>query len=154
MTTAAAGPDPRPLTDDERVQWRAFLVWTEHVTGAVGRALAAHGVSVAEYQVLARLGDAPDGLDGLDQGVLQGALDWSPSRLSHQLRRMEARGLVRGADVRPGQVRHVVLTAQGRRALDEVLPVHARAVLEAFVAPTSDALRAEVLRLAAGAGEP
>lgn len=133
------------LPDDQREDWRAFLAWTEHVVGTVGRALAAHGASVAEYQVLARLGDAPG---GLDQGALQGDLGWSPSRLSHQLRRMETRGLVHGADVRPGQARRVALTDAGRRALDEVQPVHAAAVRAAFLEPTSPGLRAEVRRLA------
>lgn len=102
------------LAGDELLLWRNFLQWTEGVTAAVAQALTVEvGLSQPDYEVLKRLLEA-DG--GLPRQSLEQSLSWSPSRLSHQLRRMEARGLV--ARTGSGRGRHVnVEIANGGRSV-------------------------------------
>lgn len=60
---------------------------------------AEHGISLADYEVLGRLHDAADTrLRTLD---LVATLTWEQSRVSHQLTRMQRRGLVYGRPVSP-----------------------------------------------------
>ena len=51
------------------------------------------GLSLADYDVLVHLTDAPDGR--LRPYELQRVLQWEQSRVSHHLGRMQRRGLVR-----------------------------------------------------------
>ncbi|MGW3097903.1 MarR family winged helix-turn-helix transcriptional regulator [Streptomyces sp. NPDC001102] len=81
-------------------------------------------VSKAEFSVLVTLWRAGGGRD-MRVGELSESLDWDKSRVSHQLTRMEKRGLVKrtqyGAD---GRRAGVGLTAEGRRAAQGALLVH------------------------------
>lgn len=50
------------------------------------------GLSEADYEILVALTEAPD--ESVRALALRCGLEWEKSRLSHQLKRMEARGLV------------------------------------------------------------
>jgi DNA-binding MarR family transcriptional regulator len=85
------------------------------------------GLSEADYEILARLTESPG--ESTRALALRCGLEWEKSRLSHQLRRMEQRGLVtretcvednRGFDVR--------VTDEGRRLAERGRRVHADAV--------------------------
>lgn len=82
------------------------------------------GLSLADYDVLVALSD--DGNDaGLRVSDLAARIGWERSRLSHQLRRMEERGLTeRRPSAEDGRTTNVVLTASGRRAIVEAAPGH------------------------------
>ena len=82
------------------------------------------GLSLADYDVLVALSD--DGNDaGLRVSDLAARIGWERSRLSHQLRRMEERGLTeRRPSTEDGRTTNVVLTASGRRAIVEAAPGH------------------------------
>jgi DNA-binding MarR family transcriptional regulator len=99
---------------------------TSRLQAAMNRQLQADcGLSLADYDVLVALDERP----GCRISELGERLGWEQSRLSHQLSRMRARGLVerRGAadDRRAATVE---LTADGRAALASAAPGHARLV--------------------------
>src|SRR3954447_13019475 len=108
------------LTDVEQRVWRNHLTMTARLQAAMGRQLQADcGLSLADYDVLVALGDQP----GCRISELGERLGWEQSRLSHQLSRMRARGLVerRGAaDDRRAAT--VDLTDDGRAALTSAAP--------------------------------
>jgi DNA-binding MarR family transcriptional regulator len=115
-----------PLAADELQLWRNFLLWSEGVTAAVAQALTAEaGLSKPDYEVLKRLLEAGG---ALSRQLLERSLGWSPSRLSHQLRRMEARGLVERADAGQGRNVNVAIARGGGSVMAAAERVHAEAV--------------------------
>lgn len=106
--------------------WHAFRLMGEDVLGRVGRDIAqATGISGPEFAVLSRLGAIGKG--EMRQQALASMLGWDKSRLSHQLTRMQERGIIerqRGE----GQAVLIVLTRVGREKLEEARPVHAESV--------------------------
>ncbi|MFJ4682337.1 MarR family winged helix-turn-helix transcriptional regulator [Streptomyces sp. NPDC088789] len=92
------------------------------------------GISAADYALLAPLSESADGvLRARDLGV---EVDWERSRLSHQISRMEKRGLVvREAcedDARGSMVR---LTVKGRETIEAAAPGHVEIVRQLFFDP-------------------
>jgi DNA-binding MarR family transcriptional regulator len=125
-----AGTEP-PLDADEVATWRGFLRWSERVTAAVSRALNEKaGLSHADYSILIRLADAGG---TLPRQALEQSLAWSTSRLSHQLRRMETKNLVRRSETGSGRLVDVELTSTGRDFIDIADRVHAAAVRSALL---------------------
>lgn len=74
----------------------------------------ATGLSEADYEILAALVDAPG--DAVRAIALRCGLQWEKSRLSHQLRRMEQRGLIARQECEEdGRGAMIVVTDEGRR---------------------------------------
>jgi DNA-binding MarR family transcriptional regulator len=120
------------LSAQEQSLWRGFLEWSEAVTAVVGRDLFnATGLSRPDFEILVRLHEAPGST--LTQRDLGESLGWSPSRLSHQLERMDARGLVTRVDAGTGRLREVGLTEHGAQEIGEAVQVHALAVRTHFL---------------------
>lgn len=96
--------------------------------GRLARELTAEtGLSMADYTVLSNLVEADERTWRVTE--LADHMQWSQSRLSHQIRRMEERGLVRreeADDDARGTV--VVLTRDGLRAIAAAAPGHFRSV--------------------------
>jgi len=116
----------KPLSPRELRVWHAFLLMSEDVLGRVGRDIAqATGLSGPEFGVLSRL--IGIGKGEMRQQALARVMGWDKSRLSHQLTRMQERGLIvrRPTD---GNAVLVVLTQLGREKLDAARPVHAESV--------------------------
>ncbi|WP_116076507.1 MarR family winged helix-turn-helix transcriptional regulator [Asanoa ferruginea] len=88
--------EPRWLDPQERRMWRGYLRMQRAVDVALGRQLAEAGISRPDYEVLVPLSEA----DGRTLRVrdLASWLGWDRSRISHQLRRMEERGLITRED--------------------------------------------------------
>src|SRR5580704_19590095 len=83
----------RWLTEDEQRAWRGLLQMTSQLNARMNRQLQDdYGVSLADYDVLVALSEAPEGR--LRVFEIAGALAWEQSRVSHQLARMQRRGLV------------------------------------------------------------
>lgn len=124
--------DTRWLTDDEQRAWRAYLRVHAQLAAALHRQLQADsGLSLADYEVLVRLTDIPDGR--LRPHELQRTMEWEQSRLSHHLHRMQRRGLIRleeCAGDRRGA--YIVLTDAGRDAITAAAPGHVDAVRRLF----------------------
>jgi DNA-binding MarR family transcriptional regulator len=120
----------RWLTDDEQRAWRGLLQMTSQLNARMNRQLQDnYGVSLADYDVLVALSEAPEGR--LRVFEIAGALAWEQSRVSHQLARMQRRGLVARqecqADARGA---FVVLTEAGRAAIERAAPAHVETVRE------------------------
>lgn len=121
------------LTDAEQEAWRGMLRMSARLSAALGHDLAEHSeLSSADYAVLVYLTDEPSGR--LRAYELGEELGWEKSRVSHQVDRMVHRGLVTRERC-PSDQRglFVVLTADGRRALEAAAPAHVAAVRRLFV---------------------
>ena len=124
---------PRWLNQREARAWRQFIVMQGQVRGRVGGRLQREtGLSEADYEVLVNLSEAADGR--LRPTELGGATQWEKSRISHHVKRMEERGLVkRMACPTDRRGAFVVLTAAGRRAIERAAPLHVEHVREMFI---------------------
>ena len=120
------------LTDDEQRLWRAYLDAQRCLAASVEAQLGTAGLSGADFALLVPLSEEPAGaLRPRELGVRTG---WDRSRLSHQLRRMEQRGLVRRTTCETDARGTVVeLTDVGRRAVEAVAPEHVATVRASFV---------------------
>lgn len=97
------------------------------------------GLSLADYDVLVALSGLRD--HGMRVSDLAAQIGWERSRLSHQLRRMDARGLTeRRPGTEDGRTADVVLTPRGQRAIDEAAPGHVELVRNLFFDPLPDNL--------------
>jgi DNA-binding MarR family transcriptional regulator len=88
--------EPRWLDPQERRMWRAYLRMQRAMEVALARQLSEAEISRPDYEVLVPLSEA----EGRTLRVrdLASWLGWDRSRISHQLRRMEQRGLITRED--------------------------------------------------------
>jgi DNA-binding MarR family transcriptional regulator len=115
---------------DQRAWWAFLDLWRALGTG-MERQLASVGVSAADYQLLAPLADADAGMRPRD---LCAATGWDRSRVAHQIRRMEERGLVERAAVAEDARGVIVrLTENGRNTLQRAAPGHVEWVKANFI---------------------
>jgi DNA-binding MarR family transcriptional regulator len=142
-TDAASGAGCTPLYGDEMATprwlderqarvWRAHRQLNQRLDAALeAQLLSDAGLSGADYTVLVPLSEAQDGV--LRARELGREIGWDRSRLSHQVRRMEQRGLVVREvcteDARGSMVR---LTESGRAAIEGAAPGHVEAVRQYF----------------------
>lgn len=113
------------LSDDQQALWRTYLQMSSRLQAELNRQLQGSGLSLADYDVLVALSERP----GCRMSVLGERLGWEQSRVSHQLARMRARGLVARTDSSDDRrAAAVALTAAGRRALRDAAPGHAELV--------------------------
>lgn len=122
-----------PWLDDRSQQvWRQWLHVTGGLPGAIGAQLQRDSnLSHADFAVLVRLSEAPHERSRIAE--LADVLQWERSRLSHQLTRMEKRGLVRREECSDdGRGAFAVLTPEGRDRIEQAAPGHARLVRHLF----------------------
>jgi DNA-binding MarR family transcriptional regulator len=114
----------RWLTEDEQRAWRGLVQMTSRLDSRLNRELQqTSGLSLADYDVLVLLTEAPDGR--LRVFELAEELQWEQSRLSHHLARMQRRGLVsREECTTDRRGAFVVLTDAGRDAIEKAAPGH------------------------------
>ncbi|MFD6223093.1 MarR family winged helix-turn-helix transcriptional regulator [Nocardia asteroides] len=122
----------RWLSDEEQQTWQAYIRMRQRLDAAINAGLAEHGLSMADYELMVPLSATPNGC--MRAKELAGEVCWDKSRLSKQLARMSARGLV---DRRPAEddARGIVvsLTEAGRALLGRAAPEHVELVREVFV---------------------
>jgi DNA-binding MarR family transcriptional regulator len=120
--------EARWLSGDEQRAWRAWLAVNAQLSARLHRELQAHaGLSLPDYDVLVALTDSPTRSRRMFE--ICDELQWEKSRLSKQVGRMAARGLVtrRGsAEDRRGAV--VELTDEGLSAIRAAAPAHVELV--------------------------
>ena len=123
----------RWLSQAEQQSWRAYIEGSLRLYERLDRELRqAHGLSMAEYEVLVRLSEAPD--HRIRMAELAEHANQSRSRLSHTVSRLERAGLV-VRDTCPSDRRGVfaVLTELGYDKLREAAHTHVTGVREHFV---------------------
>ncbi|WP_059050160.1 MarR family winged helix-turn-helix transcriptional regulator [Paenibacillus senegalimassiliensis] len=112
-----------------------FYMWKgtfKKIFGRVIKDMSEHtGLSEGDYGVLGMLVEAGNG--ELRQQELAALLDWTKSRLSHHLTRMEKRGLVLRKSLDTGNGVNVIITHTGKLAFDASRPVVAMAIRKHFL---------------------
>src|SRR3954464_5979608 len=101
---------------------------TSQLQARLNRELQKHsGLSLADYDVLVRLTDAPGGRLRVYELVQD--LQWEQSRLSHHVARMQRRGVgARGEGAAARRGAFIPLTAPGPRAIEQAAPAHVETV--------------------------
>ena len=118
----------RWLTEEEQRAWRGLLRMTSQLNARMNRQLQdEYGISLADYDVLVVLSEAPG--ERLRVFEVADALAWEQSRVSHQLARMQRRGLIaREGCATDARGAFAVLTAAGRAAIERAAPAHVEQV--------------------------
>jgi DNA-binding MarR family transcriptional regulator len=130
------------LSDDEQRAWRTYLRMSSLLPAVLNRELQQDsGLTLPEYEVLVQLSEAPQ--HRLRPFQICDALNWEQSRLSHQLTRMERRGLVSRRDCEAdGRGAFIELTAAGGDAIGAAAARHVEAVRRLVFDRLSDVQRA------------
>jgi DNA-binding MarR family transcriptional regulator len=146
--TAAAG-SPHWLDDEQQAAWRAFNGAMAKLRWAMECQLQHDaGLSFIEYHALARLSENPG--HTMRMSELAEVTDASLSRLSHLIKRLEQRQLVRREpDPADGRYTNAILTPAGLRLLVASAPAHVAKVRELVI----DALTPAQLRQLGAASE-
>ncbi len=118
----------RWLDENEDRAWRGYRRMFTLLEARLARELAEQSdLSVADYTVLSNLAEAEGRRWRIN--ALARRMEWSQSRLSHQIRRMEERGLVsREQDETDGRGAVVALTRQGLKTIAAATPHHMSSV--------------------------
>jgi DNA-binding MarR family transcriptional regulator len=125
--------ETRWLTPPQQRDWRAFVDGSVRLLDVLDQSLkSGHGLSMAEYEILVRLSEAPD--RKLRMAQLAAEASQSRSRLSHTCTRLEQKGLVR-RETCPSDKRGVLahLTDEGFRALERAAHDHVNTVRDFFI---------------------
>jgi len=126
------------VSPEEWDLWRDYFRGGRELVAALDRRLQSDaGISHPEYLVLLSLWDAEE--HSLRTGELAEELSWEKSRVSHQVARMEARGLVERRECETdARGVWVVLTPDGSRLLLRATRDHTAAIREWFFELMSD----------------
>jgi DNA-binding MarR family transcriptional regulator len=137
---AAAEAAPAPSGDARLDDWRTFLVAHARLTRRLDEELRAeHGLSLAEYDALLQLAQAPD--RRLRMSQLAEAVILSRSGVTRLIDRLVADGLVeRSHCLTDARGAEAVLTAAGLGRLRRAATTHLRGIDQYFlsVVPASD----------------
>lgn len=133
-----------PLDAEEQRLWHAWKRATEHVRQRVGDDIKdATGLSDPDFGILTRLVELGSG--ELRQNDLAASMGWHRSRLSHQLTRMEERGLLHRQSVDGGVL--VQITDEGAALVRVARPVHAAAIRRHLIDHLEGRERVSLVRL-------
>ena len=130
--------EPNWLTPTEMAAWRRYIVASRRLIEALDTDLDRHDLSMADYEILAQLSDAPD--RRMRMAELAEIAMLSRSRLSHRMKVMEEAGWVR-REACPDDKRgfFAVMTAKGWKAIVAAAPDHVASVRSRFVDKLSKA---------------
>jgi DNA-binding MarR family transcriptional regulator len=112
------------LDHDEQVAWKALIVLAQLLPGALDRQLQSEsGLAHSDFAVLSALSSTPE--RRLRMSDLAALMDYSLSRLSHAMTRIEKADWVRREPcTNDKRVFHAVLTDRGQAVLAEAAPGH------------------------------
>ncbi|MGP9529162.1 MarR family transcriptional regulator [Arthrobacter sp. S41] len=122
--------ETRWLTDSEQELWRTIREFLWQFPSAMDRQLLRDAqMQSGEYSVLAVLSETPE--PSLRPADVAQGLRWDRSRLSHLLRRMEAKGLIsRCSDETDRRGHQIALTELGQQTIQSAAPTHVTFVRE------------------------
>ncbi len=127
MYMAAKQSAPKWLNPREMKAWRSYIIASRRLLDALDADLEGHDLSMADYEVLAQLSDAPE--RKMRMSELAELAMVSKSRLSHRMKVMEKAGWVRREECesdRRGS--YAVMTDQGWKAIVKAAPSHVASV--------------------------
>jgi DNA-binding MarR family transcriptional regulator len=120
------------LNAREMKAWRSYIIASRRMLDALDNDLAGVDLTMADYEVLAQLSDAPD--RKLRMSELAEIAMISKSRLSHRMKVMEQAGWVRREEC-PSDRRgfFAVMTDKGFKAIQKAAPAHVDSVRNRFI---------------------
>jgi DNA-binding MarR family transcriptional regulator len=123
---------PRWLNPAEMKAWRRYIIASRRLLEALDSDLEDHELSMADYEVLAQLSDAPD--RKMRMSELADVAMLSRSRLSHRIKVMEKAGWVK-REACPVDKRgyFAVMTPKGWKAIVAAAPDHVESVRTRFL---------------------
>ena len=123
---------PKWLNPSEMKAWRQYIVASRRLLEALDSDLEPHDVSMADYEILAALSDAPE--RQMRMAELAEVAMLSRSRLSHRMKVMEKAGWVK-REACPIDKRgyFAVMTAKGWKAIVAAAPDHVESVRARFI---------------------
>ena len=123
---------PRWLNPTEMKAWRSYIIASRRMLEALDTDLDGHDLSMADYEILAQLSDAPERKMRMSELAEIALL--SRSRLSHRIKVMEKAGWVK-REACPSDKRgyFAVMTAKGWKAIVAAAPDHVESVRTRFV---------------------
>jgi len=123
---------PRWLNPAEMKAWRRYIIASRRLLESLDLDLESHELSMADYEVLAALSDAPD--RKMRMSELADVALLSRSRLSHRIKVMEQAGWVK-REACPDDKRgfFAVMTAKGWKAIVAAAPDHVESVRTRFL---------------------
>jgi DNA-binding MarR family transcriptional regulator len=130
--TPTSPKEPKWLNPREMKAWRSYIIASRRLLEALDSDLDGHDLSMADYEVLAQLSDAPD--RRMRMSELAEIAMLSKSRLSHRMKVMEKAGWVRRelcTEDKRGSF--AVMTEKGWRAIVKAAPDHVTSVRNRFV---------------------
>ncbi len=141
MTTSK--PSPRWLNPREMKAWRSYIIASRRLLEALDSDLVGHDLSMADYEVLAQLSDAPN--RRMRMSELAEVAMISKSRLSHRMKVMEKAGWVKrelcSEDKRGSWA---TMTEKGYKAIVAAAPCHVDSVRKRFIDQLSNKEQAEL----------
>jgi DNA-binding MarR family transcriptional regulator len=123
---------PKWLNSSEMKAWRQYIIASRRLLDALDEDLSAHDLSMADYEVLAQLSDAPERTMRMSELAEVAML--SRSRLSHRIKVMEKEGWVRREpcpDDKRGSF--AIMTPKGWKAIVAAAPDHVASVRSRFL---------------------
>ena len=129
---ANKSPNPRWLNPREMKAWRSYIIASRRLLEALDSDLVGHDLSMADYEVLAQLSDAPNRRMRMSELAELAML--SKSRLSHRMKVMEKAGWVRrelcSEDKRGSWA---IMSDKGFKAIAAAAPCHVASVRKRFI---------------------
>lgn len=119
------------FTAEEMDAWKALRLMSRQLEAQLARELATTALSMQDYDVLSSVAALPE--HRWPAKTLMHHLQWSYSRLSHHLDRMERRGLVKREGSSRGPGVDIVVTDGGMTAIRSATSGHLSAVRRMFL---------------------
>ena len=127
------------LSAKQRAAWANYQRMRVRLTERINRELAQNaGLSAADFEILSALIESPN--ESVRALALRCGLEWEKSRLSHQLRRMEERGLITRQECAEDNRGSVIRVTEAGRKLATEAKVYCEQAVRQYVV---DVLTAE-----------
>ena len=124
--------DVRWLNPREMKAWRSYIIASRRMLEALDSDLAGFELTMADYEVLAQLSDAPG--RKLRMSELAEIAMVSKSRLSHRMKVIEAAGWVKREECPEDRRGYfAVMTDKGFKAIEKAAPTHVGSVRNRFL---------------------
>lgn len=139
--------DNRALSEDEMQLWHLWKCTFKKIFGRVVKDMSeVTGLSEGDFGILATLVEVGNG--ELRQQELERSMEWTKSRLSHHLKRMEQRELIQREGMAKGVGVRVLITPQGESALETARPIIEKSIRKFFLNHLTDQDTELIIRLA------
>jgi DNA-binding MarR family transcriptional regulator len=124
--------DPRWLNPREMKAWRSYIIASRRLLEALELDLDGHDLSMADYEVMAQLSEAPG--RRMRMSELAELAMISKSRLSHRMKVMERAGWIKREECEEDRRGYwAVMTDKGWKAIVAAAPDHVESVRRRFI---------------------